>query len=83
MTTLLISASDDTALGNRVRDRLDQSGHASMRSVACSVDHGCIRLTGRTRTYYLKQLAQEIARATPGATEVANDIRVGTNDRDV
>lgn len=82
MATCVVTASEDVTLVDRVRDRLDQSGHAAMRAVSCSVEQGCIRLTGRTRTYYLKQLAQEIARATPGAGEIANDIRVRTADRD-
>jgi osmotically-inducible protein OsmY len=81
MAVCIISATEDGTLGDRVRDRLDQCGHAAMRMVACSVEQGCIRLTGRTRTYYLKQLAQEIARATPGVTEIANDIHVRTAER--
>lgn len=82
MATCVFSAADDLMLGNRVRNRLDQSGYAAMRAVVCSVEHGRIRLTGGTRTYYLKQLAQEIARGTLGATEIANDIRVSAADRD-
>ncbi|HEV7280551.1 MAG TPA: BON domain-containing protein [Pirellulaceae bacterium] len=77
MTSTTFSTKDDLALQSRVRDRLERCGHAAMRAVSCTVEQGCIRLTGRTRTYYLKQLAQELARATPGAGEIANEIRVG------
>jgi osmotically-inducible protein OsmY len=81
MATCIVSEAEDVTLGDRVRDRLDQSGHAAMRLVSCSVEQGRLRLSGRTRTYYLKQLAQEIARATPGVTEIANDIRVRAAER--
>ena len=81
MATCVVSPEDDTILGSLLRDRLDRSEYAAMRTVACSVERGCIRLTGRTRSYYLKQLAQEIARATPGVTEIANDIHVKAFDR--
>ena len=83
MTGSTISVTDDLALQNRVRDRLSQCGHAALRTVSCTVEQGCIRLTGRARTYYLKQLAQEIARATPGAGEIANEICVGSVAREV
>jgi osmotically-inducible protein OsmY len=78
MSITALSVTDDLALENLVRGRLAQSGHAAMRTVVCSVEQGCIRLSGRTRTYYLKQLAQELARATPGAGEIENGIRVGS-----
>lgn len=81
MVTCAGSISEDVTLLDRVRDRLDQCGHASMRAVSCSVEGGRIRLAGRTRTYYLKQLAQEIARATPGASDIVNDILVRSTDK--
>ena len=68
---------DDRSLEEQVRCRLDQSGYAAMRSIACRVEEGCIRLSGRTRSYYLKQMAQELARSTPGAGPIANEILVG------
>jgi osmotically-inducible protein OsmY len=77
-----IAVADDRSLEDKVRTRLDQSGYAAMRSIACRVEAGCIRLSGRTRTYYLKQMAQELARATPGAQEIANEIRVALALRD-
>lgn len=77
-----IAMDDDRSLESQIRFRLDESGYAAMRSIACRVEGGCIRLSGRTRTYYLKQMAQELARATPGAREIANEICVGSSAGD-
>ena len=82
MSGSTISVTDDLALQSRVRERLAQCGHAAMRSVSCTVEQGCIHLAGWTRTYYLKQLAQEVARATPGAGPIENGICVGGAGRE-
>lgn len=77
MAASAVSVVDDLSLEIGVRTRLAQCGHAAMRKVGCSVHQGCIYLSGRTRTFYLKQLAQELARSTPGAGEIVNEISVG------
>lgn len=44
--------------------------------VSAKADHGRVRLTGRVRTYYLKQLAQTLVLATHGVRALENDLIV-------
>jgi osmotically-inducible protein OsmY len=55
---------------------LRQSTHSELRRVRCEFHEGALVLRGRVSSFYLKQLAQTLAAATPGVQEVVNRIEV-------
>ena len=46
------------------------------RGVKCHVADGCLYLSGRLNSWYLKQMAQEAVRDLDGVDEIVNNIRV-------
>jgi osmotically-inducible protein OsmY len=59
-----------------VAARLRRSGHPYLRGVACEFSEGVLLLSGTVPTFYLKQVAQELACRTPGIDEVRNGLYV-------
>ena len=53
-----------------------ESPYLALRDVESEVTAGVVRLEGTVPSYYLKQLAQEIALQHEGVQEVCNHIRV-------
>jgi len=47
-----------------------------LRGLEFSIDDRCVTLSGRVRTYYLKQLAQTVAKSVSGVQSVKNEIVV-------
>ncbi len=63
-----------------VEQNLRRSGYVPLqRLVVREFDDGCVRIEGRVRTYYLKQVAQTIALATPGVEQIQNHVEVSGN----
>jgi osmotically-inducible protein OsmY len=60
----------------RVRQALVRSGYAALKQLQCALDAETLVLTGRVPSFYLKQLAQEIARRSSGLEQVTNDVKV-------
>jgi hypothetical protein len=65
-------------LGSVVAARLRRSGHPFLWGVVCTYSEGVVVLSGAVPTFYLKQLAQELASRTPLVTEVRNCLLVNT-----
>ncbi len=63
-------------IGLTVEDRLFSSGYLSLRDVSCIASDDVAYLDGRLPSYYLKQLAQEIAARVDGVRVVINKIEV-------
>jgi hypothetical protein len=63
-------------IGLTVENRLRASGYFALRGVSCSASDGAACLYGSLPSYYLKQLAQEIAGAVGGVHMVINKIQV-------
>lgn len=69
---------DDPA--NQARQCLAESPYAALKEVVCEHRNGCLVLTGRVPTFYLKQLAQETAR-NGGDIPVVNQVEVSAPRR--
>jgi osmotically-inducible protein OsmY len=67
---------EDQHLAERVERALYARGYGALHSVRVSVRSRVVCLEGPVPSYYLKQLAQETARAVPGAHQIRNDLHV-------
>jgi osmotically-inducible protein OsmY len=65
-----------TTVGRKAEDLLRRSGYLALRDVSCVALGGALYLRGRLPTYYLKQVAQEIAASVAGACRIINRIEV-------
>ena len=75
-SSLAIQSLEDLHLAECIARALDLCGHPSLCGVEITVRAGAVSLHGRVASFYLKQVAQEIALQVPGANEVQNHIRV-------
>jgi osmotically-inducible protein OsmY len=64
------------AIGRTAEERLQSSGYGALRDISCIASNGVAYLHGRLHSYYLKQLAQEIAAGVEGVRLVVNKIEV-------
>mgnify|MGYP001207600360 CR=1 FL=1 len=60
----------------RIKDGLAHSQHPQLREVSVALTQGGVVLTGTVRTYYMKQMAQELARSVNGSEQIVNKIDV-------
>ena len=65
-----------TSLSLEVEGRLRRSGYLALHDVSCDVRAGVARLQGRLPSFYLKQIAQELARNVAGVRVIINQIEV-------
>jgi osmotically-inducible protein OsmY len=56
--------------------RLRKNSFLALRNVSCSFVDGMLTLRGCLPSYYLKQVAQEIAGGVPGVAGIINQIEV-------
>ena len=63
-------------MGRRIEITFLSMGYRNLRDVRCTCKDGRAVLTGRTKTFYQKQLAQVIAAKVAGVTAVENLIEV-------
>ena len=63
-------------LAGIVSARLRRSGYFSLQNVRCSSRENVVELSGKVRSFYLKQLAQELAAHTVGVWHVVNHLSV-------
>ncbi len=68
------SAPPDPAV--RAWKRLSESPYRELQRVTCNTRNGVLVLKGRVSSFYLKQLAQEIARQADGVQTIANQLEV-------
>lgn len=66
----------EVPLSRMVEHRLANSGYQPLRHIQVMLIDGRIRLLGYLPTYFLKQMAQETAAATPGVCQVENQVQV-------
>ncbi len=64
-------------------NRFRASGYLALRSVSCIARDGVVHLHGCLPSYYLKQIAQEIAAAVDGVSLVVNKIDVKGSARGI
>ncbi len=65
-----------TAVEKTVADRLAGSSYLERRRIECVVHNGMLTLSGFVSSYYLRQVAQALARDIPGVDGVDNRIEV-------
>ncbi len=66
-------ALSQTGIANQVTSRLHACGHAPLRSLQVSAIPDAILLQGTLPTFYLKQMAQVLAKSVEGVDLVVND----------
>ena len=65
-----------SAIHRTAEERLRSSGYLALRDVACMARGDVVYLHGRLPSYFLEQLAQEIAAGVEGVRRVINRIDV-------
>jgi osmotically-inducible protein OsmY len=68
--------SDDARLADSIRQSLRASGYTVLSAVAVTVRAGSVALRGTVPSYFMKQIAQEVAKATAGVTSLTNRLTV-------
>jgi len=63
-------------IDHKVAERLRRSNYWALRDISCSTRDGVVCLMGFLPSYYLKQVAQEIASGVEGVRHVVNRIQV-------
>jgi osmotically-inducible protein OsmY len=59
-----------------VAERLWSHAYQALRGISCEYREGVLVLRGRLESYYLKQLAQEVAGGVEGVVRLTNQIEV-------
>ena len=70
------SANRPSVIHRMAEERLRRSGYLALRHVACIARDDVVYLDGRLPSYFLKQVAQEIAARVEGVRRVINRIDV-------
>jgi osmotically-inducible protein OsmY len=76
LTRLTTASEQFPALGRSAEELLRRSGYLSLRDVSCIASDDIVYLHGCLPSYYLKQLAQELAAGVEGVQCVINRIEV-------
>lgn len=69
----------DAALATRVSSLLDQNTYLPGRHLDFEAQQGRVIIRGVVRSYYQKQMAQEIVRGIEGVSEIENQLEVDWN----
>lgn len=69
---------DDLRQAEHVHRALRATGYPAMRAIEVTAHDRVITLRGRVLSYYMKQMAQEVARAVAEVQELRNELQVGT-----
>lgn len=75
-TNSIQSVKSDLTLADRVRICIHRKGYPQLQAVGCESEGDSVLLSGEIDSFYMKQLAQEVATRTPGVRSVRNDIQV-------
>jgi osmotically-inducible protein OsmY len=62
-----------------IQERMKESGYLSLRKVGCEIAGGWFVLWGSVPSYYMKQMAQELAGDAVGLEKIKNRIQVRVN----
>jgi osmotically-inducible protein OsmY len=65
-----------SSLNKRVTASLHARGYASLNRILCDADGDHVVLRGDLGSFFLKQLAQDVAMKVPGVAKVTNHIEV-------
>ncbi len=67
------------SLEERVFVALQRSPHVPKRMLRFETGPGCVRLHGVVRSYFQKQMVQEVVRRVAGEVEIVNNLRVAAH----
>ena len=70
------SATRSSTIDRMAEERLRSSSYLALRGIACIARNDVVYLHGRVPSYFLKQVAQEIAARVEGVCRVINRIDV-------
>lgn len=70
------SINTNVEIADSVRRSFAALHYPELNQIACEAKQGQVTLRGNVRSYYLKQMAQEVARRIPGVRRVTNDVQV-------
>jgi osmotically-inducible protein OsmY len=73
---MTIAATQDKVLAEQACAHLRRYFHAALNGIHCDCRRGVLVLRGSVPSYYLKQLAQQIALRTEGVEQVVNQLDV-------
>lgn len=59
-----------------LRISFDQLGYQQLNNIECELDGDVLVLSGKLKSFYLKQIAQTVAIKIPGVESVENRIEV-------
>jgi osmotically-inducible protein OsmY len=71
-----MAAMVDTSLENRLSAVLRRNPHFAGRQLEFEAQEGRVTLKGVVRSYYQKQMAQELVRAIEGVKQIENQLQV-------
>ncbi len=63
-------------LEHNVKMSMQSQGYMRMRDVGIVAEGGTVTLFGKVKSFFLKQLAQEVSRNVPGVVRIVNEIEV-------
>ncbi|HEY1603166.1 MAG TPA: BON domain-containing protein [Pirellulales bacterium] len=66
----------DAPLAARVTSVLERNPHLPYRTMRCEAAEGRVVLRGVVRSYYQKQMAQEVLKSVDGVNEIENQLEV-------
>ena len=66
----------DSQLADRVASALERNPYLSTRHLRCEAAEGRVVLRGMVRSYYQKQMAQEMLKTVDGVDEIENHLEV-------
>jgi osmotically-inducible protein OsmY len=66
----------DGPLADRVSLVLERNPHLPRRNLRCEAAEGRVVLRGVVRSYYQKQMAQEVLKGVEGVNEIENQLEV-------
>jgi osmotically-inducible protein OsmY len=72
----MIPPGSNAEIADRVRRSFTALHYPELKQITCAAEDGMIVLGGSVRSFYLKQVAQEVARRVPGVRQVDNTVRV-------
>lgn len=61
------------SLTGRIANQFRTSGRGELRKVTIHEQHGAVTLSGRVPSFYMKQMAQELAVAVQGVQTIRNE----------
>ena len=64
------------AVQTAIHEAFRLTGYGELRLLEVRFDGDVVTISGRVPTYYLKQLAQNIASNVPGSGRICNELRV-------